>query len=111
MHVQQRGFFKRVRDRWIYFRRVIRNKPLYFHWVQNEGEAVGGPIDIYHLTLYDMVEHLACGAVTGLVLLYGLRINAIQVLGFERLDEWSGKTTIQPRWVENLGSIDNPISF
>ena len=75
------------------------NEPLPFMWVKDEGTPVGEPIEIYHMTLHDMMEHQARGVMTGKVLLEGLRANAIQVLGFERLDKWNAKTTIQPRWV------------
>ena len=76
-----------------------RNEPLPFRWVDDDGEPVGEPIVVEHMTLYDMMEHQARGIMTAKILLSGLRVNAIQVLGFERLDSLHGKTTIQPRWV------------
>lgn len=80
-------------------RRYWTNVTFPFKWVGNEGVAVGNPIEIYHMTLHDMMEHEAQGVLTGKVLLEGMRVNAIQRLDFKRLDKLNGMTTIQPRWV------------
>jgi hypothetical protein len=82
-----------------WWRRHWANKPLSFKWVESEGEPVGEPIDVKHLTLHDMMEHQARGVLTRKVLLEGVRANAIQVLDFKRVDRMAGITTIQPRWV------------
>lgn len=84
-----------VQYRWLKY----RNTPFGFRWVDDEGESVGEPIAVYHMTLYDMMDHQARGIMTGKVLLEGLRVNAIQVLSVERIDDMTSKTMIQPRWV------------
>jgi hypothetical protein len=105
MEPRLKKLFDRLGNRLEFYRRRFRNEPLQFHWVESEGESVGRPIEISHLTLHDMMEHQANGRMTELVLLEGVRVNAIQVVSFERLNEWNGKTIIQPRWVEPLGAI------
>lgn len=106
MSSQPVRIFERTRRRLRYcWRMFFTNKPLRFHWVENEGEAVGKPISVYHLTLYDMMEHQARGIMTWFVLWQNLGVNAIQVLEFERLDDWNGRTMIQPRWVQNFGPV------
>lgn len=105
MRFRLERLLKRVRDRLEYRWRRFRNKPMCFHWVVDEGEAVGEPIDIYHLTLHDMAEHQARGKMTYLLLVQGARVNAIQTMRFERLNELSGKITIQPCWVERFGPV------
>ncbi len=77
----------------------LRNKPISFSLVGAEGTAVGEPLDVHHLRLYDMAEHAVCGVLTGKVLLEGLRTNAYEVVDYQPLnDDWA-KTKIQPRWV------------
>ena len=90
--------FKRVLEyRW----RIHKNNPMQFKWVGEEGEKVGGPLKVHHLTLSDMMEHQACFMMTRAVLIRGRRINAIQVLPeFERVNKMNGISFIQPRWVE-----------
>ncbi len=78
----------------------LRNRPLTFYWVGDEGQPVGKPIEVFHLRLYDMMEHEAQGQMTAEVLLRGRKANAIQVLRFDPLNEMNGRTIIQPRWVE-----------
>ncbi len=80
-------------------RRYWTNETIPFEWVGEGGAPVGEPIEVVHMTLYDMMEHQVGGILTRKILLEGLRVNAVQKLGFERLDQWHGKTTVQPRWV------------
>ncbi len=81
-------------------RRYWANKPLPFMLASaDEGQAVGEPIEVVHMTMHDMMPHAVRGALTGKVLLKGLRVNAFKHLGFERLDDWTGRTKIQPCWV------------
>ena len=75
------------------------NEPFRFRWVQDEGAAVGEPIGVFHLTLHDMMPHAVDGALTNKVLLHGMRVNAVQEIGFERISDMTGVTTVQPRWV------------
>lgn len=82
-----------------YRRRRWRNEPMQFRVVEGEGEPVGEPMDIYHMTLHDMFEHEARGQLTAELLLKGRHINSFSVGPFERMDEYWGKYTIQPRWV------------
>ncbi|MBP9668840.1 MAG: hypothetical protein KBE09_00955 [Candidatus Pacebacteria bacterium] len=79
--------------------RFRANKPFSFTWVEEAGDPVGPPLEVHHLTLHDMMEHAASGRLTDEILLRGLRANAIQYVRFERIDDFSGKTTIQPRWI------------
>jgi hypothetical protein len=84
---------------WIeYRRRRWHNEPICFP-VAEEGEKVGEPMDIHHMTLHDMFEHEARGQLTAEVLLRGRRVNAFSVGAFERTDKMWGKHTIQPLWV------------
>ena len=90
----------RIACRFEYWRRRYwSNETFHFKWVADEGTPIGEPIEVIHMTLHDMMEHQAQGILTSRILLEGLRVNAIQRLGFVRLDKWNGKTTIQPRWV------------
>jgi hypothetical protein len=82
------------------WRRRWSNKPLPFAWVGiKEGEPMGNPVVVEHLTLHDMMEHQACGILTDLVLLHGLRANAFSVISRELLGNFRGMTKIQPRWI------------
>lgn len=83
-----------------YHRRRWKNKPMLFHAVGDEGEPVGKPMDIHHMTLHDMFGHEARGQLTAELLLKGRRINAFSIGAFERTSEMWGKHTIQPRWVD-----------
>src|SRR3989344_2504704 len=86
--------------RLLYWYRWFKNRPYPFRLAGvGQGQAVGEPIDIFHLRLYDMMEHEACGQLTGKVVLEGMRINAFSVIRFDKLDEMHARTIIQPRWV------------
>jgi hypothetical protein len=85
---------------WVeYRRRRWKNEPMAFSIVKDEGEPVGEPMDIHHMTLHDMFVHQARGQLTAELLLKGRRINAFSIGAFERTGEMFGKYTIQPRWV------------
>lgn len=85
---------------WLEYRRLRwRNDPLPFRFVKGEGEPVGESMDVYHLSLHDMMEHEVRGQLTAEVLLNGLRINAFSYEGYQQMEEMVGRTTIQPRWV------------
>lgn len=76
------------------------NNPLPFAWVSDkEGEPMGNPVVIEHLTFHDMMEHQACGVLTDLVLLHGLRANAFSVVSRESLGDCRARAKIQPRWI------------
>ncbi len=93
------SWLMRLVHRLAYYYLRLRNKPICFSLVGAEGTAVGEPLEVQHLRLYDMSEHAVCGALTGKVLLEGLRINAYQVVDYQPLnDDWA-KSKIQPRWV------------
>jgi len=101
--VHSRSRFARLLCRLEYYwRKHWTSRPLPFKWVDDEGVPVGDVIDIYHLTLHDMMPHQAAGVLTGKVLLEGLRANAIQVIDFRHLDDMNGVTTIQPMWVASM---------
>lgn len=81
-------------------RKYWDNRPIPFPMVKSsEGEAVGEPMEVYHLSLYDMMEHEARGQLTAEVLLKGRRINSFSYEGHKQMEEHVGRTTIQPRWV------------
>ena len=83
----------RIRKHW-------HNRPLPFRMVKSEdGEAVGEPMEVYHLSLHDMMEHEARGQLTAEFLLKGRRINSFSYEGYKQMEEMVGRTTIQPRWV------------
>lgn len=85
---------------WIeYCRRRWHNTPMSFPIVEGVGEPVGEPIEVYHLSLHDMMAHEACGRLTAEVLLRGRRINAFSRESYQQVEEMVGKTIIQPRWV------------
>ncbi len=86
---------------WVeYRRRRWKNEPMPFRMVKDEGEPVGEPMDVHHLSLHDMMEHEARGQLTAEVLLKGRRINAFSREGYKQMEKMVGRTTIQPRWVE-----------
>ena len=72
-----------------------------FKWVEEEGREVGKSLPVHHLTLHDMAEWAILWRMTALILLEEAEVNAIQVLGFERVDEMMGTTTFQPRFIES----------
>ena len=81
--------------------REKNNAPLPFKRVgDGEGEKVGDPIKIDHLTTHDMMGHQARHTLTEKVFLEGVKINAFSVLDFVRLGKHIGISTIQPLWVE-----------
>ncbi len=83
-----------------YRRRRRRNEPMPFRSVKrDEGEAVGEPMDVYHLSLHDMMEHEVAGQLTAEVLLKGRRINSFSCEAYKQMEEMVGRTTVQPRWV------------
>ncbi|MEK7612836.1 MAG: hypothetical protein AAB449_01670 [Patescibacteria group bacterium] len=85
---------------WLQYRKLRwRNEPLPFRIVAGEGEPVGEPMEVYHLSLHDMMEHEAFGQLTAEVLLKGRRVNAFSCEGYKQIREMVGRTTIQPRWV------------
>ena len=98
---RKRTWRRLISDLFRFGYRRLRNQPLEFSWVGAEGIAAGEALWVFHLTLHDMMEHQARGMMTNLVLLKGLRANAIQVLDFKQLDDWHGRTLIQPRWIES----------
>lgn len=85
---------------WVeYRRRRWSNEPLPFPIVEEQGEPVGEPMDVHHLSLHDMMEHEVRGQLTAEVLLKGRRINAFSCEAYKQMEEMVGRTTIQPRWV------------
>ena len=85
---------------WIeYRRRRWRNEPMPFRLVENEGKPEGESMDVYHLSLPDMMEHEARGQLTAEVLLKGRHINAFSREAYKRMEKMVGRTTIQPRWI------------
>jgi len=85
---------------WLEYRkRHWNNEPLGFYMVEGEGEPVGEPMDVYHLSLHDMMPHQVRGQLTAEVLLKGRRINAFSREGYKQMEEMMGRTTIQPRWI------------
>lgn len=85
---------------WLEYRlRRWHNEPMHFLIVDGEGEAVGEPMDVHHVSLHDMMEHEARGQLTAEVLLKGRRVNAFSCEAYKQVEEMIGRTTIQPRWV------------
>ena len=85
--------------------RIKTDMPMHFRWVDNnEGESVGFPLFIFHITLHDMFQHACQQFLTEEVLLADLKCNAVSVSDrFERIGELEGFKEVQPRWIEALG--------
>ncbi len=83
--------------------RIKNNMPMRFRWVdEKQSTPVGFELYVFHLTLHDMMPHACVQLLTEEVLLAGLRINAVQQVRFQRLDDWNAFTVVQPRWVEGI---------
>lgn len=86
--------------------RVKHNRPLQFKWVRpDEGEPVGFPLFIFHITLHDMFP-LACRQfLTEEVLLAGLNCNAVSRGRFVRINELEAFIEVQPRRISILEKL------
>ncbi|MDB5224497.1 MAG: hypothetical protein JWO43_119 [Candidatus Adlerbacteria bacterium] len=85
---------------WVeYRRRRWSNDPMQFRMVETEGKPVGDSMDVYHMSLHDMMHHEVCGQLTAEVLLKGRRINAFSRGAYKQMEDLVGRITIQPRWV------------
>lgn len=73
---------------------------MHFEWTKTEGVPVGDPVEVNHLTLHDMMDYAVECKMTDLILLQGLRANAIHYIDTEVKGEMWGTTTFQPRWVD-----------
>lgn len=89
-------FLRRIRlSFWRFFK-----QPLNYHFF-NEGDAVDGiavglELKATHLTLHDMMPHACRWRLTAEQIMLGIDVNAIKILGFERIDAHIGITTFQP---------------
>lgn len=61
---------------------------------------MGEPMNVGHLTMHDMLHHSAQCMMTDLVLLRGMRVNAVESLGTTITGDMWGVTKLQPRWID-----------
>ncbi|MDP2766162.1 MAG: hypothetical protein Q8O41_01735 [Candidatus Methanoperedens sp.] len=79
------------------FLKMKFGKPYEFHFISStEGNPIGPELKVGHLTLHDMAEWACRCRLTEEVILSDIKADAIRVIGFERIGEYSGVTTFQP---------------